>query len=30
MINHSQGTQSDKFALSLQYLEKEVMDRVHF
>ena len=30
MIKHSQITQSDKFAISLQYLEKEVMEGVHF
>ena len=30
MIKHSQITQSNKFALSLQYLKKEVSDGVHF
>ena len=30
MIKHSQITQSKKFTISLQYLEKEVMDGVHF
>ena len=30
MIKHSQITQSNKFAISIQYLEKEVMDGVHF
>ena len=30
MIKHSQITQSNKFAISLQYLEKEVMKGVHF
>ena len=30
MIKHSQITQSNKFAISLQYLKKEVMDGVHF
>ena len=39
MIKHSQSTQSNKFAISLQYLQfamslqylqKEVMNRVHF
>ena len=30
MIKHSQSTQSNKFAISLQYLKKEVRDRVHF
>ena len=30
MIKHSQSTQSNKFAISLQYLKKEVRDGVHF
>ena len=30
MIKHSQSTQSNKFAISLQYLKKEVRDVVHF
>ena len=30
MIKHSQRTQSNKFAISLQYLKKEVRDGVHF
>ena len=30
MIKHSQGTQSNKFAVSLQYIKKEVRDGVHF
>ena len=30
MIKHSQSTESKKFAISLQYLEKEVRDGVHF
>ena len=30
MILHFQSTQSNKFAISLQYLEKEVRNRVHF
>ena len=30
MIKHSQITQSSKFAISLQYLKTEVIDRVHF
>ena len=30
MIKHSQITQSNKFAISLQYLEKKVMYGVHF
>ena len=30
MIKHSQTTQSNKFAISLQYLEKEVIDGVYF
>ena len=30
MIKHSQSTQSNKFVLPLQYLEKEVRDGVHF
>ena len=29
MIKYSQSTQSNKFAISLQYLRKEVKDRVH-
>ena len=30
MIKHSQSTQSNKFAISLQYLKKEVRNGVHF
>ena len=30
LIKHSQITQSNKSAISLQYLEKELMDGVHF
>ena len=30
MINHSQTTQSNKFAISLQYLRKEVRNGSHF
>ena len=30
MIMHSQNTQSNKFALSLHYLKKEVRNEVHF
>ena len=30
MLKHSQSTQSNKFAISLQYLKKEVRDGVHF
>ena len=30
MTKHSQSTQSNKFAISLQYLKKEVRDGVHF
>ena len=30
MIKHSQSTQGNKFAISLQYLNKEVRDGVHF
>ena len=30
MIKHSQSTQSNKFAISLQYLKKEVRKAVHF
>ena len=30
VIKHSQRTQSNKFAISLQYLKKEVRNRVHF
>ena len=30
MIKHSQSNQSKKFAISLQYLIKEVRDGVHF
>ena len=29
MIKYSQSTQSNKFVMSLQYLEKEVRDGVH-
>ena len=30
MIRHAQITQSNKFAISLQYLRKEVKNGVHF
>ena len=30
IIKHSPGSQSNKFAISLQYLKKEVDDGVHF
>ena len=30
MIKHPQSTQSNKFAVSLQYLKKEVRDKTHF
>ena len=30
MIKHSQSTQSNNFAISLQYLQKKVRNRVHF
>ena len=30
MIKHSQSSQSNKFVLSLHYVEKEVKDGVHF
>ena len=30
MIKHPQSTQSNKFAISLQYLKNEVRDGVHF
>ena len=30
MIKHSESTQSNMFAISLQYLKKEVRDGVHF
>ena len=30
MVKHSQSTQSNKCAISLQYLKKEVRDGVHF
>ena len=30
MIKHSQSTQINKFAISLQYLKKEVSEGVHF
>ena len=30
MGKHSQSTQSNNFAISLQYLKKEVRDEVHF
>ena len=30
MIKHSQSTQSNKFAISLQYLKKKIRDGVHF
>ena len=30
MVKHSQSSQNSKFAMSLQYLEKEVRDQVDF
>ena len=30
MIKYSQSTQSNKFAISLQYLKKEIRNGVHF
>ena len=30
IVKHSQSSQSSKFAMSLQYLEKEVKDEVDF
>ena len=30
MVKHSQSSQNSKFALSLQYLKKEVRDEVDF
>ena len=30
VIKHFQSTQGNKFSISLQYLKKEVRDRVHF
>ena len=30
MIKHSPSTQSNKFSISLQYIKKEVKDRVSF
>ena len=30
ILKHSQGTQSNKFAISLQYLKKEFRNGVHF
>ena len=30
MIKHSQSSQNSKFAMSLQYLEKEVKDEIDF
>ena len=30
MIKHYQSTQSNKFAISLQYLKKEIRDGFHF
>ena len=30
MARHAQVTQNNKFAISLQYLQKEVSDEVHF
>ena len=30
MIKHSQSSQNSKFAISLQYLKKEVRDEVYF
>ena len=30
MVKHSQNSQSSKFAMSLQYLKKEVRDEVDF
>ena len=30
MVKHSQSSQNSKFAMSLQYLRKEVKDEVYF
>ena len=30
VTKHAQSTQNSKFAISLQYLEKDVRDEVHF
>ena len=30
MVKHSQSSQSSKFAMSLQYLKKEIIDEVDF
>ena len=30
MVKHSQSSQNSKFAMSLQYLKKEVRDEVNF
>ena len=30
MTKHSQSTQSNKFAIFLQYLKNEVKDEIHF
>ena len=30
MVKHSQSSQNNKFAISLQYLKKEVRDEVNF
>ena len=30
MVKHSQSSQNNKFAMSLQYLKKEVRDEVNF
>ena len=30
MVKHSQSSQNNKFAMSLQYLKKEVRDKVNF
>ena len=30
MVNYSQSSQNSKFAVSLQYIKKEVRDEVHF
>ena len=30
MVKHSQSTQSNKFAIFLQYIKEEVRDGVHF
>ena len=30
IVKHSQGSQNNKFAISLQYLKKEIKNGVHF